>query len=90
METVDISFKAPKELADVRAALMGVIKGIQDKKNILVVAAENLVALQQALTGLEKVGGDFQADLKASAELAGFMGGELIGVLFSKPAVVHA
>lgn len=77
---VDINFKAPKELNDVRVALIELTQALKDGGGLAAVLGK-LGLLMTAIDGLQTIPEEFKEELKKSLELSGFMGGELVGVL---------
>lgn len=83
MELVDVSYKAPKELNDVRVALVAVIEDLKAGKDLLTVGAENLALLSTAVAGVGNLPAEVKAELKESSECIGHMVGEIAGVLLA-------
>ena len=86
-QLVDESVKCPKELNDVRKAIVGIIEDIKDGKDLMLIAGENLQALSEAVSGLEQIDDELADNLQESVNCLGLMTGEIIGIL-AKPAVV--
>jgi hypothetical protein len=86
---VDVTYKAPKELNDVRLALVKLVEGVKAGKDVSQLAAENLGPVMQAVAGIDQLPEEYKQQLRASLETTGHLGGSLAGVLLS-PAVPTA
>lgn len=84
VQLVDESIKCPKELNDVRKALVGIVEDVKAKKDLVVIAGENLQALSDAIAGLEKVGEEFKDALPESLLCLGLLTSEVAGILLKK------
>lgn len=78
---VDVTVKVPKELNDVRVALVALITDIKQGKPFAVVAVETFPLLLAAVTGAQALGDEVKAEMQKSSALIGLMGGELVGAL---------
>lgn len=81
-----IELQVPKELNDVRVALLGVIQSIVDKKDPATIILGNLEKLSEAIKNVQAIPDEFRAQLKESLALSGLLGGELLGLLLGSPA----
>lgn len=86
VQLVDVNIKAPKELNDVRLAVVSIIEDVKAKKSIAEIAAGNLTKLVAAVEGADQIDEAFKEESKRSAALAGLMGGEIIGAVMAKDA----
>ena len=77
----DVSVKCPKELNDVRKAIVGIVEDVKAGKDLVLIAGENLQALSDAIAGLEKIPGEVKDALPESVSRMGLMAGELVGIL---------
>lgn len=80
---VPVTYQAPKELNEVRIALVELIRDIKAGKDVGTLVAENLATLMTAVGGIDKLPEEFKTQLRASLETTGHMGGEITGVLLS-------
>lgn len=81
VQLVELKLQVPKELNDVRVLLIELVKDLKDKKDLATVAAENLLNLSTAVAGLTDIPTEFAQEKQKTAQLAGLMGGELLGAL---------
>ena len=79
---VDVTFQAPKELNDVRVALIDLVQLLKDKKGLADILAK-LGEFTAAVEGIQNVPQDFKDELKKSFETTGYFGGQLVGVLLA-------
>lgn len=56
MELVDVALKVPKEMNDIKVALVGLVEDIKAKKGVASIIAENIPALMAAIEGFDKLG----------------------------------
>ena len=79
---VDVTFQAPKELNDVRVALVELVQLLKDKKDLTAILGK-LSLFMAAVDGLAAIPQEFKEELKKSLESAGYFGGQLMGVLLA-------
>jgi len=73
MSKVTISVEVPKELNELCVALRELIKDVAAKKDLAVVAAENLPNLAAAVQGLDQLAVEFKEDRAAFARAVGLL-----------------
>ena len=56
MELVDVALKVPKEMNDIKVALIGLVEDIKAKKGVAAIVAENIPALMSAIEGFDQLG----------------------------------
>ena len=83
---VDEIVKVPKELNEVRKALVAVIGDIKQGKDVAEIAAGNFNLLVAAVGGIDQLDDEVKAELAASVAAAGLLTADIIGVLVPKPA----
>lgn len=89
--SVKVEVEVPKELNDVRVAVVSVVADIKAGKPLLEVAGGNLQKLNDAISGADKIPDELKAELAGSIALAGLMGGEVLAELLKKsPAPASA
>jgi len=86
-EMVTVQIQAPKEINEVRVALLGILEDVKAGKTAGEIAGENLPALFAAIDNAGKIPDEAKAKLKETAAVAGLLGGEIIGVLLA-PKIV--
>lgn len=86
-ELVPLTLQVPKELNDVRVALVGIVDDIKAGKTAGEIAGENLPALFAAIDNAGKIPEEAKEKIRESCALGGLMGGELLGVLLAPKAV---
>jgi len=80
----DVAVKCPKELNDIRKAVVGIVKDIKAKKDLVSIAGGNLQALSDAIAGLEQLDDELKEALPEAVACLGVMAGEIVGAL-AKP-----
>lgn len=88
VQLVDVQIKAPKELNDVRVALVGLIEDLKAKKSLEQIAAGNLFKLSEAVGGIDKIPAEFQEELAKSMAVTGLLGGQVAGALLAPSPTV--
>lgn len=78
---VPVTVQVPKELNDVRVALVELIKDVKAKKDVGLIAAENLSLLLQAIAGADQIPDEVKSELQKSTVAMGLMGGEIVGAI---------
>lgn len=86
MGLISVSVQVPKELNDVRVALLGVIESVKAGKDAAQIILGNLEKLSEAIKNAQAIPDEFKANLKESAALSGLLGGEILGSLLGQPA----
>lgn len=84
MEFVEQTVKMPKELADVKKAIVELVADIAAKKEIATVVAENLPLLMAAIEGFDKMKDEVQAP--EAANVVAILGAEVYQALKKKDA----
>lgn len=79
---IDVSVKAPKELNDVRIALIDLVQLLKDGKGLADILGK-LSEFTAAINGAQAIPTELKEELKASVATIGLLGGELAGVLLS-------
>ncbi len=79
---IPVTLQAPKELNDVRIALVDLISMIKAKKGVTEILGK-LSEFMAAVDGASNIPTEFKDELKASVETVGYMGGQLVGVLLA-------
>jgi len=77
----DVSVKCPKEVNDVRKAVVGIVSDIKAGKSLVEIAGGNLKALSDAIEGVEKIGDEVREAPAETVACLGLLAGELVGVL---------
>jgi len=85
----EVVVKCPKELNDIRNAIVAIVEDVKSGKDLVVIAGENLQGLSDAISGLEKVPNELKDALAESVSCLGVMAGEIVGIL-AKPKQVPA
>lgn len=88
VQLVDVTFKAPKEMNDVRLALVSLVEKLASGETIGQAVMEDLGALQTAAVGVMALPEEAKTKVRESAGLVGFMAGDLAGLLLAPKAVV--
>lgn len=70
-----------KEVDDVMVLLTELVADIKAKKNLAVIASENLPNLFAALSGVDQVGAELNSNPKVVVETIGYRLGDLIDAL---------
>ena len=83
---VPVSYQAPKEMNEVRVALVEVVKAVRAGKPLSQIAMEDLALLSDALKGVDQIPMEAREDLSHTAQLAGHLGGELLGIFLAPKA----
>lgn len=81
---IDETVKVPKELNEVRTALVGLIADIKAGKDIATIATENLGALVAAVGGADQLDDEVKEALKESITCIALMGSDIVGMLAKK------
>lgn len=84
MEFVEQTVKLPKELSEVKKALVELVADIAAKKELAVIVGENLPLLMQAIEGFDKMGEEIKAP--EAANVAALLGAEIFQSLKKKDA----
>lgn len=84
MEFVEQVVKLPKELSEVKKALVELVADIAAKKSVAEIVSENLPLLIQAVEGFEKMGEEIKAP--EAANVAALLGAEVFQALKKKDA----
>ena len=84
MEFVEQVVKMPKELSEIKKALVELVADIAAKKELAVIVSENLPLLIQAVEGFEKMGEEIKAP--EAANVAALLGAEVFQALKKKDA----
>ena len=84
MEFVEQVVKLPKELSEVKKALVELVADIAAKKEISILIAENLPLLMQAIEGFDKMGEEIKTP--EAANVAALLGAEIFQALKKKDA----
>jgi hypothetical protein len=80
---VNVNLSVPKELNDVRVALLAVVSDLLAGKDAAAVVLGNIQNLSEAIGNAQAIPEEFKQNLKESAALSGLMGGELIGLVLA-------
>lgn len=83
VQLVPVTIQAPKELNDVRVALIQVVKDLKAGKSMSAILM-NLSTFMEAIQGVDKIPTEAKEEMSKSVELAGLMGGQLLSVLMDK------
>ena len=83
-DTVEVTVNCPKELNDVRTAIIGIVTDIKAGKALVVIAGENLQALSDAIAGIDAIPDELKENLPESVACLGVLASELVSVL-AKP-----
>lgn len=84
---VQVNLEVPKELNDIRVAVVKIVSDIKDGLGLSAVLT-NLALLMQAVEGVDKMPMELKEKLAESVELFGVMSGELVKVL-QRPKIVQ-
>jgi len=84
MEFVEQVVKLPKELSEVKKALVELVADIAAKKEISILIAENLPLLMAAIEGFDKMGEEIKTP--EAANVAALLGAEIFQSLKKKDA----
>lgn len=84
MEFVEQTVKLPKELSEVKTALVELVKDIAEKKDLAVVIAESLPLLVKAIEGFDKM--DEELKTPEAANVVALLGAEIFAALKKKEA----
>lgn len=84
MEFVEQAVKMPKELSEVKKALVELVADIAAKKEMAVIVAENLPLLMAAIEGFDKMKDEVQAP--EAANVVAMLGAEVYQALKKKDA----
>lgn len=85
MNEVQITVNVPKEVNEMRIALVTVIKDVKQGKS-LVEMLSNLSLFVTAIAGVEQIPAEFKADLTGSLQVAGLFAADVVGVLLAPKA----
>ena len=86
VQMVTISLEVPKEMNDVREALMGLVVDIKAKKSIGEMAANAFPKFVAAVEGVDQLDDAVREKMKSSSALIGLTAGEAIGTMLEKTA----
>lgn len=84
VELIEESVKCPKEVNDIRRAIVEVVRDIKDGKDLLVVAGENLQLLSEAIAGLENIDDELTQAAPESITCLSLMAGEILSIVTKK------
>lgn len=87
VQMVQVNLEVPKELNDIRVAVVKIVSDIKDGLGLSAVLT-NLALLMQAVEGVDKMPMELKEKLAESVELFGVMSGELVKVL-QRPKIVQ-
>lgn len=81
VELIKEEVECPKELNDVRKAVVAVVEDVKAGKDVGEIATGNLQLLADAISGLDKIPDEISEDLSNSVKCLGLLGGDLAGIL---------
>lgn len=84
MDTVKIELDLPKELFEVKVAVVELLKDILAGKGLPELVGENLSNLSKAVGGADKLDDEIKEDLAASLQCAGLFGADIVSALLKK------
>lgn len=82
IELVKQELSIPKELHDIKVAIVELIKDIKDKKEMGLIVGENLPLIMSAIQGYEKLGEELKSEFAPNA--AAVLAAEIAAVLLAK------
>lgn len=82
MTNVKVEVQVPKELNDVRLAIVQLIKDVKAGHNASQILA-NLGLFLEAINGLANIPAEVKAELQGSLELAGLFAADVVGALLA-------
>lgn len=85
-DLIEVAVKCPKELNDVRTAIVGIVADVKAGKDLVVIAGENLQALSDAIAGIDAVPNELKDNLPESVACLGVLASELVDVLATPKA----
>ncbi len=85
MTNVKVEVQVPKELNDVRLAIVQLIKDVKAGKNASQILA-NLGLFLEAVNGIANIPMEVQTELQGSLELAGLFAADVVGALLTPQA----
>lgn len=84
VEMLEVKMSVPKELNDLRVALVELVRDIKAGKDLATLSAENLGNVMSAVGGIEKVPDAVREELGKSMALGGLFAGELLSVFVAE------
>ena len=85
MSEVQLTVTVPKEVNDLRTALVTVIQDVKAGQN-LVQMLSNLSVFVTAIAGVTAIPDDVKSDLTGSLQVAGLFAADVVGVLLAPKA----
>jgi len=87
VQLVEERVKCPKEINEIRVALVALVEDIKAGKDLVLIAGENLQSISSAIAGLDQIDDEIRETLPESVQCLGLMAGEIIGLLMKKDEV---
>jgi len=84
MDKVKIELEVPKEINEVRVAVVELLKDLIAGKDAGQILAENLKTLSDAVTDVDKLPVEVKEDLVGSLQVAGLFGAGVVAALLKK------
>lgn len=86
MELIKQEVLCPKELFEVKVAIVELMKDVMAKKELNLIIGENLPLLMQAFQGFESMGEEVKSE--HAPMVASLLAGEIAGILLAKKSEV--